>query len=102
MNLTEYVHWRVNKYTCHLFIFRPHVNIWDSSSGEHFYSDDLCEYRKFALIERSSTQVDITVETHRHDEDIPLNGYYAIVNGNIESGEFNKKKRATPNARFRN
>ena len=60
----------------------------DHSSDHEFFSESLCGNRRSRIVEIDSTEIDVYVEQHHEDEDVPFDGAYAIVNGDMDSGTF--------------
>ena len=80
---------RFNNYLFHFFfLYRTHVRMKDHSSDHEFFSESLCGNRRSRIVEIDSTEIDVYVEQHHEDEDVPFDGAYAIVNGDMESGTF--------------
>lgn len=70
-----------------IYFFRTHVTMKDPSSDHEFFSEGLCGDRRFVIVEIESSQIVVRVEQHHQDEDVPFDGAYAIVNGDMDSGK---------------
>ena len=60
----------------------------EPSSDHDFFSEDLCGGNRSRIYEFNRTEIVVRVEQYHKDEDVPFDGAYAIVNGNMESGTF--------------
>ncbi|XP_078350705.1 MAM and fibronectin type III domain-containing protein 1-like [Oculina patagonica] len=62
-----------------------HVSIKDPSSDHEFFRESLCGHWRFGIVEIETSQVVVRVEQHNEDEDVPFDGAYVIVNGDMDS-----------------
>ena len=65
---------------------RTRIYMREPSSDHDFFSEDLCGDNRFRIYEFDRTEIVVRVE--QYHKDIPFDGAYAIVNGNMESGTF--------------